>query len=76
MHERSLLKFCKSIYCIVFFGVKNKKIRLYTQKTAQIRFSELYMEGSTRRNEIFKRLNILIHWKGMEKEIRKIYQKG
>ncbi|XOD67595.1 MAG: transposase [Flavobacteriales bacterium Tduv] len=24
----------------------------------------------------FKRLKTLIHWKGMEKEIRKIYQKG
>ncbi|XOD67652.1 MAG: hypothetical protein ACMUEL_06925 [Flavobacteriales bacterium Tduv] len=29
-------------------------------------------EGSV----FFKRLNTLIHWKGMEKEIRKIYQKG
>ncbi|XOD67323.1 MAG: hypothetical protein ACMUEL_04990 [Flavobacteriales bacterium Tduv] len=39
-------------------------------------FSELYMERSTRRNEFFKRLNTLIHWEGMGKEIRKIYQKG
>ncbi|XOD66707.1 MAG: hypothetical protein ACMUEL_01275 [Flavobacteriales bacterium Tduv] len=34
------------------------------------------MERSTRRSEFFKRLNTLIHWEGMEKEIRKIYQKG
>ncbi|XOD66603.1 MAG: hypothetical protein ACMUEL_00690 [Flavobacteriales bacterium Tduv] len=33
------------------------------------------MEHSTRRNEFFKRLNTLIHWEGMVKEIRKIYQK-
>ncbi|XOD67765.1 MAG: transposase [Flavobacteriales bacterium Tduv] len=46
------------------------------RSTAQISFSELYMECSTRRSEFFKRLNTLIHWKGMEKEIRKIYQKG
>ncbi|XOD66739.1 MAG: hypothetical protein ACMUEL_01445 [Flavobacteriales bacterium Tduv] len=38
-------------------------------------FSGLYMKGSTRRNEFLKRLNSLIHWEGMEKEIRKIYQK-
>ncbi|XOD66991.1 MAG: hypothetical protein ACMUEL_02975 [Flavobacteriales bacterium Tduv] len=34
------------------------------------------MERSTRRNEFLKRLNTLIYWKRMEKEIRKIYQKG
>ncbi|XOD67685.1 MAG: transposase [Flavobacteriales bacterium Tduv] len=46
------------------------------RSTAQISFSELYMERSTRRSEFFKRLNTLIHWEGIEKEIRKIYQKG
>ncbi|XOD66971.1 MAG: hypothetical protein ACMUEL_02835 [Flavobacteriales bacterium Tduv] len=34
------------------------------------------MERFTRRSEFFKKLNILIHWEWMEKEIRKTYQKG
>ncbi|XOD67990.1 MAG: hypothetical protein ACMUEL_08950 [Flavobacteriales bacterium Tduv] len=42
----------------------------------QIIVSELYMERSTRKSEFFKRLIPLIYWEGMEKEIRKIYQKG
>ncbi|XOD67571.1 MAG: hypothetical protein ACMUEL_06460 [Flavobacteriales bacterium Tduv] len=33
------------------------------------------MEHSTRRSEFFKRLYTLIQWEGMDKEIRKIYQK-
>ncbi|XOD66860.1 MAG: hypothetical protein ACMUEL_02180 [Flavobacteriales bacterium Tduv] len=45
------------------------------RSTAQIRFSDLYIDRSTRRSEFFKRLNTLIHWEDMEKEIRKIYQK-
>ncbi|XOD66974.1 MAG: transposase [Flavobacteriales bacterium Tduv] len=32
------------------------------RSTAQISFSELYMERSTRRSEFFKRLYTLIHW--------------
>ncbi|XOD67732.1 MAG: hypothetical protein ACMUEL_07400 [Flavobacteriales bacterium Tduv] len=32
-------------------------------------------KSSTRRNEFFKSLNTLIHLDGIEKEIRKIYQK-
>ncbi|XOD66719.1 MAG: hypothetical protein ACMUEL_01345 [Flavobacteriales bacterium Tduv] len=39
-----------------------------TRSTAQIRFTELYMERSTRRNEFFKRLKTLTHWQGMEKK--------
>ncbi|XOD67769.1 MAG: hypothetical protein ACMUEL_07650 [Flavobacteriales bacterium Tduv] len=46
------------------------------RSATQISFTELYMERSTKRSDLFKRLNILIHWEGMEKEIRKIYQKG
>ncbi|XOD67097.1 MAG: hypothetical protein ACMUEL_03580 [Flavobacteriales bacterium Tduv] len=46
------------------------------RSSAQISFSELYMASSTRRSEFLKRLKTLIHWEGMEKEIRKIYQKG
>ncbi|XOD67039.1 MAG: hypothetical protein ACMUEL_03245 [Flavobacteriales bacterium Tduv] len=34
------------------------------------------MERSTRRSEFFKKLKTLILWEEMEKEIRKIYQKG
>ncbi|XOD67194.1 MAG: hypothetical protein ACMUEL_04240 [Flavobacteriales bacterium Tduv] len=34
------------------------------------------MERFTKRRDFFKRLNTLIHCGGMEKEIRKIYQKG
>ncbi|XOD66656.1 MAG: MIOREX complex component 7 [Flavobacteriales bacterium Tduv] len=45
------------------------------RSTAQISFSELYMEFFSRRSEFFKTLNTLIHSEGMEKEIRKIYQK-
>ncbi|XOD67183.1 MAG: transposase [Flavobacteriales bacterium Tduv] len=33
------------------------------------------MKRSTRRSDFFKRLNTLIHWEEMEKEIKKIYQK-
>ncbi|XOD66684.1 MAG: hypothetical protein ACMUEL_01160 [Flavobacteriales bacterium Tduv] len=33
------------------------------RRTAQISFSELYIEPSTRRSDFFKRLNTLIHWK-------------
>ncbi|XOD67354.1 MAG: hypothetical protein ACMUEL_05155 [Flavobacteriales bacterium Tduv] len=45
------------------------------RSTEQMSFSELDMERSTRRIEFFKRLNTLIHWEGLEKEIRKIYKK-
>ncbi|XOD67181.1 MAG: hypothetical protein ACMUEL_04130 [Flavobacteriales bacterium Tduv] len=45
------------------------------RSTVQISFSELCMERSSRKSEFFKRLNTLIHCEGMEKEIRKIYQK-
>ncbi|XOD67372.1 MAG: hypothetical protein ACMUEL_05265 [Flavobacteriales bacterium Tduv] len=38
------------------------------RKTVQIRFSELYMERSTRRSYFFKRLKTLIHWKGWRKK--------
>ncbi|XOD67018.1 MAG: hypothetical protein ACMUEL_03130 [Flavobacteriales bacterium Tduv] len=33
------------------------------RSSRKIRFNELYMELSTRKNEFFKRLNTLIHWK-------------
>ncbi|XOD67836.1 MAG: hypothetical protein ACMUEL_08050 [Flavobacteriales bacterium Tduv] len=33
------------------------------------------MDRSTEMSDFFKRLNTLIHWEGMQKEIRKIYQK-
>ncbi|XOD67168.1 MAG: hypothetical protein ACMUEL_04045 [Flavobacteriales bacterium Tduv] len=46
------------------------------RSTAKISFSELHMERSTRGSGFFKKLNTQIHWEGMEKEIRKIYQKG
>ncbi|XOD66658.1 MAG: hypothetical protein ACMUEL_01010 [Flavobacteriales bacterium Tduv] len=46
------------------------------KSTAQISFSELYMAPCTRKSEPFKRLNTEINWEGMEKEIKKIYQKG
>ncbi|XOD67331.1 MAG: transposase [Flavobacteriales bacterium Tduv] len=46
------------------------------RSTAQISFTQLYMERSTRKSAFFKKLNTLIHWEMMEKEIRKIYQKG
>ncbi|XOD67868.1 MAG: hypothetical protein ACMUEL_08245 [Flavobacteriales bacterium Tduv] len=46
------------------------------RSSAQISFSELYMEPSTRRSYFFKRLNTLFYWERMEKEIRKISQKG
>ncbi|XOD68108.1 MAG: transposase [Flavobacteriales bacterium Tduv] len=58
------------------FGVENKKFGSILKSSEQIRFNELCMELSTRRSEFFKRLKTLIHWEGMEKEIRKIYQKG
>ncbi|XOD66961.1 MAG: hypothetical protein ACMUEL_02780 [Flavobacteriales bacterium Tduv] len=45
------------------------------RSTAQISFSELYMEHSIRRSAFFKKLKTLIHWEGMGKEIREIYQK-
>ncbi|XOD67002.1 MAG: hypothetical protein ACMUEL_03040 [Flavobacteriales bacterium Tduv] len=38
------------------------------RSTAQVFFSELYIERSTRRSEFFKRLNTQIHWEGMEKK--------
>ncbi|XOD67186.1 MAG: hypothetical protein ACMUEL_04170 [Flavobacteriales bacterium Tduv] len=46
------------------------------RNTAQISFNELYMERSTRRSEFFKKVkHPVIDWEGIEKEIRKIYQK-
>ncbi|XOD67592.1 MAG: hypothetical protein ACMUEL_06590 [Flavobacteriales bacterium Tduv] len=38
------------------------------RRTAQISFSELYMERSTRRSEFFKSLNTLTHWEGIKKK--------
>ncbi|XOD67471.1 MAG: hypothetical protein ACMUEL_05875 [Flavobacteriales bacterium Tduv] len=38
------------------------------RSTAQISFSELYIERSSRRSEFFKRLKIFIQWEGMEKK--------
>ncbi|XOD66790.1 MAG: hypothetical protein ACMUEL_01775 [Flavobacteriales bacterium Tduv] len=46
------------------------------RSTAQIIFSELYMERSSRKSEFFKRLNTLIHWERMEKEIKKRIKKS
>ncbi|XOD67020.1 MAG: hypothetical protein ACMUEL_03140 [Flavobacteriales bacterium Tduv] len=57
------------------FGVANKKLGSMLIRISQINFSELYMECSTRRSDFFKRLITLIHWEGMGKETRKIYQK-
>ncbi|XOD68095.1 MAG: hypothetical protein ACMUEL_09595 [Flavobacteriales bacterium Tduv] len=62
------------MFCLL--GVENKKFGFILRSTAQISFSKLYMGRSTRRREFFKRLKTLIHWKGMKKEIREIYQKG
>ncbi|XOD66822.1 MAG: hypothetical protein ACMUEL_01955 [Flavobacteriales bacterium Tduv] len=45
------------------------------RSTAQISFSELDMEHSTRRGEFFKRLNTLDLLERDAEEIRKIYQK-
>ncbi|XOD67063.1 MAG: hypothetical protein ACMUEL_03385 [Flavobacteriales bacterium Tduv] len=36
------------------FGINNKKIRSMLRSTAQISFSELYMERSTKRSEFLK----------------------
>ncbi|XOD66540.1 MAG: hypothetical protein ACMUEL_00300 [Flavobacteriales bacterium Tduv] len=49
-------------YIVSSIWSRKQKNWLYTQKIAQISFSELYMERFTRRSETFKRLNILIHW--------------
>ncbi|XOD67919.1 MAG: hypothetical protein ACMUEL_08525 [Flavobacteriales bacterium Tduv] len=46
------------------------------RSNAKLIFSELYMNVLPEGSWFFKRLNILIYWEGMEKEIRKIYQKG
>ncbi|XOD67309.1 MAG: hypothetical protein ACMUEL_04915 [Flavobacteriales bacterium Tduv] len=43
------------------FGVENKKFDSILRRTSKIRFSELYMEPSTKRSEFFKKLNTLIH---------------
>ncbi|XOD67030.1 MAG: hypothetical protein ACMUEL_03195 [Flavobacteriales bacterium Tduv] len=40
------------------------------RSTAQINFTELYMEYSTRRSEFFKRLNTMTHWDGIEQEVK------
>ncbi|XOD68099.1 MAG: hypothetical protein ACMUEL_09620 [Flavobacteriales bacterium Tduv] len=45
------------------------------RSAAQKSFNELYMTRSTRRGEFFKRLNTLIHWEGMGKEIKKYIKK-
>ncbi|XOD66872.1 MAG: hypothetical protein ACMUEL_02250 [Flavobacteriales bacterium Tduv] len=41
---------------------KIKKFGSILKSTSQIRFSELYVEPSTRRSYFFKRSNTLIHW--------------
>ncbi|XOD66504.1 MAG: hypothetical protein ACMUEL_00105 [Flavobacteriales bacterium Tduv] len=43
----------KSIYCLVHLEWKIKKFGSILRSTEQIRFSELYMERSTRRGEFF-----------------------
>ncbi|XOD66837.1 MAG: hypothetical protein ACMUEL_02050 [Flavobacteriales bacterium Tduv] len=58
------------------FGVENKKISSMLRNTAQISFSELYTERFIRTSKFFKRLKTLIHLESMDKEIKKIYQKG
>ncbi|XOD68078.1 MAG: hypothetical protein ACMUEL_09485 [Flavobacteriales bacterium Tduv] len=45
------------------------------RSAAQISFSELYIDSSTRRSDFFKKLKTLMHREGMEKEIRKYIKK-
>ncbi|XOD67943.1 MAG: hypothetical protein ACMUEL_08670 [Flavobacteriales bacterium Tduv] len=57
------------------FEVENKKNRSILRSTAQISFSQLCMERSTRRSEFFKKLkNSNLLGRDGEK-IKKIYQK-
>ncbi|XOD68004.1 MAG: hypothetical protein ACMUEL_09050 [Flavobacteriales bacterium Tduv] len=38
------------------------------RSTARITFSEVYMERSTKRSDLFKRLKTLIHWEIWKKK--------
>jgi IS5 family transposase len=49
---------------------------MFYQKNDQMSFAGNYVERRIRKNTFFKQINMLIDWKGVEKEITKVYKRG
>jgi IS5 family transposase len=49
---------------------------MFQQKDNQMGFVDNYVEKRTRKNVFFKRINVLVDWNAIEKEINKVYKRG
>ncbi|XOD67609.1 MAG: hypothetical protein ACMUEL_06695 [Flavobacteriales bacterium Tduv] len=66
--EKEVKMFVNQYIVSYIIEYKIKKFGSILRNTAQISFSELYMERSSRRSEFFKSLKTLIHLEGWKKK--------
>jgi len=60
----------------VFFDFFCIFANMFQQKDNQMGFVDNYVEKRIRKNVFFKRINVLVDWNAIEKEINKVYKRG